>query len=180
MASALYKNGLASLGVDTSFNSTYGSGEVTAGILALAIGGAADAPGITADNAAAGTGRQPGEGVMGAAAGVVRTRTRRRWCRGSCAGASRVVSMWSAAVFDPAFPALSTIARDSPFPPAPCSAQAVIGWKPKDFFQVAEACSLSVSRRFAGVRRPRPWRRSLGDGGHPRTATRPLTVRFRP
>jgi hypothetical protein len=61
MHSALYRNWLASLGVDASFNSTYDSAEVTAGILALAIGGAADAPGITADNAAAGTSRQPGE-----------------------------------------------------------------------------------------------------------------------
>jgi hypothetical protein len=49
MPSTLDKNWLSSLGVDTSFNSTYGAGEVTAGILTLAIGGvAADAPGVTA------------------------------------------------------------------------------------------------------------------------------------
>ena len=51
--------------------------------------------------------------------------------------------MWSAAVFEPAFPGRSTIARGSPFPPAPWSAQAVIGWKPNVFFQVGAACSFS-------------------------------------
>jgi len=51
--------------------------------------------------------------------------------------------MWSAAVLDPALPARSTMARGSPFPPAPWSAKAVRGWKPKDFFQVGAACSFS-------------------------------------
>ena len=72
-----------------------------------------------------------------------RTRTLRRRWRGSCASASRAVSMWSAAVFDPAFPGRSTIASGSPFPPAPWSAQAVIGWNPNVFFQVGAACSFS-------------------------------------
>ena len=73
----------------------------------------------------------------------VRTSTLRRRCRGSCASASRVASMWSAAVFDPAFPGRSTMASGSPFPPAPWSAQAVIGWKPNVFFQVGAACCFS-------------------------------------
>jgi len=51
--------------------------------------------------------------------------------------------MWSAAVFEPAFPGRSTIASGSPFPPGPWSAQAVIGWNPNVFFQVGAACSLS-------------------------------------
>jgi hypothetical protein len=45
--------------------------------------------------------------------------------------------------------------------------------------KVTSSPSADESRALV-VRRPRPWRRSLGDGGHPRTATRPLTVRFRP
>ena len=73
----------------------------------------------------------------------VRTRTLRRWPRGSWARASRVVSMWSAAVFDPAPPVRSMIARGSPFPAAPWSAKAARGWKPKVFFQVGAACSFS-------------------------------------
>jgi hypothetical protein len=52
-------------------------------------------------------------------------------------------------VFEPEFPALSTIARGSPFPPAPWSAQAVMGWNPNVFFQVGGAWSLSNSHRFA-------------------------------
>ena len=67
---------------------------------------------------------------------------RRRW-RGSWASASRAASMWSAAVFEPAFPGRSTMASGSPFPSAPWSAQAVIGWNPKVFFQVGAACSFS-------------------------------------
>jgi hypothetical protein len=59
--------------------------------------------------------------------------------RGSRARDSLVASMWSAAVFEPAFPALSTMAVGSPFPPAPWSAQAVSGWKPKVFFQVGRS-----------------------------------------
>jgi hypothetical protein len=54
MPSVLYKNWLSSQGVDTSFNSTYGAGEVSGDIIALAIGGAADADtavGLTADAA---------------------------------------------------------------------------------------------------------------------------------
>jgi hypothetical protein len=51
--------------------------------------------------------------------------------------------MWSAAVLEPAFPGRSAMASGSPFPASPWSAQAVIGWKPKVFFQVGEACSLS-------------------------------------
>jgi hypothetical protein len=57
MPSTAYHNWLTSHGVDTSFNSTYGAGEVSAAILALAIGGGADAPGVTAaaENAGAAT-----------------------------------------------------------------------------------------------------------------------------
>jgi hypothetical protein len=73
----------------------------------------------------------------------VRTRTRRRRWRGSWARDSRVAPMWPAAVSEPAFPARSTMAVGSPFPPAPWSAQAVSGWKPYDFFQVGAACSFS-------------------------------------
>ena len=51
--------------------------------------------------------------------------------------------MWSAAVFDPAFPGRSMIARGSPFPSWPWSAQTVIGWKPNVFFQVGAACCFS-------------------------------------
>jgi hypothetical protein len=52
MPSVLYKNWLSSQGVDTSFNSTYGGGEVSGDIIALAIAGAADADtavGVSAD-----------------------------------------------------------------------------------------------------------------------------------
>ena len=48
---------------------------------------------------------------------------------GSWASASRVASIWSAAVFDRRFPVRSTMASGSPFPPAPWSAKAVIGMK---------------------------------------------------
>jgi hypothetical protein len=51
MPSALYTNWLNSHGVDTSANSTYTDGIALMGILTLAIGGAADAPGVTADAA---------------------------------------------------------------------------------------------------------------------------------
>jgi RHS repeat-associated protein len=55
MPSTLYKNWLSSQGVDTSFNSTWGAGEVSAGIIALAIGGAggaaADGVGVSANTA---------------------------------------------------------------------------------------------------------------------------------
>ena len=51
--------------------------------------------------------------------------------------------MWSAAVFEPALPGRRTMASGSPFPPAPWSAQAVIGWNPNVFFHVAAACSFS-------------------------------------
>ena len=44
----------------------------------------------------------------------VRISTRRRSLRGSCASASRVTSMWSAAVFEPAFPGRSRTASASP------------------------------------------------------------------
>ncbi len=43
--------------------------------------------------------------------------------------------MWSAAVFEPAFPARSTMASGSLFPPSPWPENAVIGWKPNVFFQ---------------------------------------------
>ena len=46
-------------------------------------------------------------------------------------------------MFDPALPARSTIASGSPFPLAPWSAKAAMGWKPKDFFQVGAACCFS-------------------------------------
>jgi hypothetical protein len=61
----------------------------------------------------------------------------------------------------PAFPGRSGIARGSPFPACPWSAQAVTGWKPKVFFQVGAACSLSecaitmVASRSTTTR-PRP------------------------
>jgi hypothetical protein len=44
-----------------------------------------------------------------------------------------------------------------PVPAGPVLGPAVIGWKPKGFFQMAEACSLSVSRRLG----------KLGDPGLP-------------
>jgi hypothetical protein len=70
-------------------------------------------------------------------------RALRRSRRGSRASASRVASIWPAAVSDPALPVRSTMAGGSPFPPAPWSAQAVTGWKPQVFFQAGEACSFS-------------------------------------
>jgi translation initiation factor IF-2 len=51
-----------------------------------------------------------------------RTSTRPRKCRGSCARARRAAAVWSAAVFDPAFPGRSTIASGSAFPVSPWSA----------------------------------------------------------
>jgi hypothetical protein len=50
--------------------------------------------------------------------------------------------MWSAAVFDPAFPGRTTLAIVSPFPSGPWSAQAVIGWSRRSN-QVGEACFFS-------------------------------------
>ena len=72
-----------------------------------------------------------------------RISTCRRRCRGSCASASRVTSIWSAAVSDPALPGRSMMASGSPPPSGPWSANAVSGWKPKVFFQVGAACSFS-------------------------------------
>ena len=73
----------------------------------------------------------------------VRISTRRRWRRGSCASASRVTSMCSAAVLDPALPGRSMIASASPAAPAPWSANAARGWNPNVFFHVGAAFSLS-------------------------------------
>ena len=56
-----------------------------------------------------------------------RISTRRRRWRGSWASASRVASMWSAAVFDPALPGRSMMASGSPDPAAPWSAKTVSG-----------------------------------------------------
>ena len=51
--------------------------------------------------------------------------------------------MWSAAVLDPAFPGRRTMASGSPVPASPWSAQAVMGWNPKVFFQVGAASCFS-------------------------------------
>src|SRR5262249_17000282 len=81
---------------------------------------------------------------------------------------SRVTWIWSAAVFDPALPGRSMMASGSPPPSGPWSANAVSGWKPKVFFQVGAAPSLSNPHRFAGrcarcgLQRP-GW--SAGGGG---------------
>jgi hypothetical protein len=56
---------------------------------------------------------------MRAAASVRPDQYRRRVAFGSCASASRVAAMWSAAVFDPALPGLSTTASGSPDPSLP-------------------------------------------------------------
>ncbi len=51
-------------------------------------------------------------------------------CPGSWANAWRLTVMWSAAVFDPAFPARSWTANGSPVPSAPWSTNAHNGWNP--------------------------------------------------
>ena len=56
-----------------------------------------------------------------------RISTWRRSQAGSWASASRVAAIWSAAVFDPAFPGRSMMASGSPDPPAPWSANTVSG-----------------------------------------------------
>jgi len=45
-------------------------------------------------------------------------------CPGSCARASLITAMWSLAVFEPALPARSSTASDSPVPSAPWSTNA--------------------------------------------------------
>ena len=72
-----------------------------------------------------------------------RMRTLRRRWPGSWARASRVISMWSAAVLDPAFPGRSMMASGSPDPSGPWSAKAASGWNPKVFFQVGVAWAFS-------------------------------------
>ena len=74
---------------------------------------------------------QPLEELVRPAAGIGSDQHLPPQVTGSWASASRAASIWSAAVFEPAFPGRSTMARGSPFPSAPWSAQAVIGWKPK-------------------------------------------------
>lgn len=49
--------------------------------------------------------RHPGQEVLGVAAGVSADQDPAAQVAGSCASPSRVGSMWSAAVFEPAFPA---------------------------------------------------------------------------
>jgi hypothetical protein len=68
---------------------------------------------------------------------------------GSCARASFVTAMWSAAVFEPALPGRSMMASASPVPSPPWPANAPSGWKPHVLFQVAAACALSNPHRFA-------------------------------
>ena len=90
----------------------------------------------------------------------VRISTRRRSLRGSCASASLATSMYSAAVFDPAFPARSKMAGASPPAPALWSANAPSGWKPNVFFQLGAAFSFSecastmVASMSTGIRLP--------------------------
>ena len=72
-----------------------------------------------------------------------RTSTLRRRRRGSWASASRAVSMWSAAVFEPGVPGPQHDGQRLPVPVC-----AVVGpgghrMKPKVFFQVGAACSFS-------------------------------------
>ena len=62
-----------------------------------------------------------------------RISTRRRAAFGSCASASLVAAMWSAAVLDPALPGRSMMASGSPDPSGPWSANTVSGWKPIGF-----------------------------------------------
>lgn len=51
--------------------------------------------------------------------------------------------MWSAAVFEAAFPGRRTMASGSPFLAVPWSAYAVMGWNPNVLFQVgAEKCAI--------------------------------------
>ena len=60
----------------------------------------------------------------------MRTRTRRPGLGPSPAWSSarRMISTWSAAVFEPAFPGRSTSAAHSPPPSGPWSNHAVRGW----------------------------------------------------
>jgi hypothetical protein len=51
-------------------------------------------------------------------------------CEGSCLRASRTTVMWSAAVFDPAFPGRNMTASGSPDPSGPWSTNAHNGWNP--------------------------------------------------
>ena len=62
---------------------------------------------------------QPFQELVRAAAGVGPDQRLAAQGRGSCASASRAVSMWSAAVFDPAFPGRRSRASGSPLPPSP-------------------------------------------------------------
>ena len=57
--------------------------------------------------------------------------------------ARRMISTWSAAVFEPAFPGRSTSAAHSPPPSGPWSNHAVSGWWPNPFLKVGAAPSLS-------------------------------------
>ena len=75
---------------------------------------------------------------------------RRRW-RGSWASASRVASIWSAAVFDPALPARSTMASGSPFPSG-----AVVGEGGQGVMAVKSARGAVPAFRPARFPRPLP------------------------
>ena len=57
--------------------------------------------------------------------------------------------MWSAAVFDPAFPGRSSTASGSPVPAGPWSTNAVNGWNPYP------ASTQSRTRSLASAARPR-------------------------
>ena len=92
-------------------------------------------------SAGGGTPRSAISGTRASRRRSARTSLARR--RGSWASDSRVASMWSAAVFDPAFPARSSRASGSPLPACPWSAHAVMGWNPNVFFQVGAASCFS-------------------------------------
>src|SRR5665647_2276205 len=70
---------------------------------------------------------------------------------GSWRSASVMTAMWSVAVFDPALPGRRRIARRSPVPAAPWSANAHNGWKPNPFLNVGRAFSFSVRGDQGGV-----------------------------
>ena len=77
---------------------------------------------------------RPGSGSSG----------RGRACSGSAANARSSTVMWSAAVFDPAFPARSRPASASPPATSGRSRKHSNGWNPNVFFHVAAAFSFSL------------------------------------
>lgn len=93
--------------------------------------------------------------------------TRYPGSHGNCANAFLTTVMWSAAVFEPALPARSSIATGSPVPSPPWSTNAHNGWNPKPRLKVGAACSFSecAVTRVASRSMISGWYSSMSSSG---------------